>query len=224
MMKGICSLVAALSLGVAEVSGHYIFQQLSVGSKKFAVYEHIRKNTNYNSPVTSLTSNDLRCNVGGATGAETATIGVTAGDAFTFTSDVAVYHQGPISFYMSKAPGSAHDYDGSGNWFKIFDFGPTFSGGQASWPLRTTYTANIPKCIANGEYLLRVQSLAIHNPGSVPQFYVSCAQVNVTGGGSATPAGVKIPGAFKATDPGYTANIYNGLTSYTVPGPAVFTC
>lgn len=38
--------------------------------------------------------------------------------------------------YMSKAPGSANDYDGSGDWFKIQDFGPTFSGGQASWPMK----------------------------------------------------------------------------------------
>ena len=33
--------------------------------------------------------------------------------------------------------------------------------------LLATYTANIPKCIKNGEYLLRIQSLAIHNPGSM---------------------------------------------------------
>lgn len=70
------------------------------------------------------------------------------------------------------------------------------------------YTYNIPKCIPNGEYLLRIQSLAIHNPGSTPQWYVSCAQVNVTGGGNANPSPtVKIPGAFKASDPGYTANV-----------------
>lgn len=110
--------------------------------------------------------------------------------------------------YMSKAPGSVNDYDGSGDWFKIQDFGPSFSGGQASWPMRSSYTYSIPKCIPNGEYLLRIQSLGIHNPGSTPQFYVSCAQVNVTGGGSTTPnPTVKIPGAFKATDPGYTANV-----------------
>lgn len=89
--------LTALTLGVADVSGHYIFQQFSLGSKKFAVYEHIRKNSNYNSPVTSLSSNDLRCNVGGNSGASTTVLGVTAGDSFTFTSDVAVYHQGPIS-------------------------------------------------------------------------------------------------------------------------------
>jgi hypothetical protein len=49
--------------------------------------------------------------------------------------------------------------------------------------------------------------------------------VAVSGGGSTTPTNtVKIPGAFKATDPGYTANIYNNFHSYTVPGPSVFTC
>lgn len=96
-MKGVCGLIVALSLGVAEVSGHYIFQQLQLGSQKFAVYEHIRKNTNNNSPVTSLTSNDLRCNAGGSSGANTVTVNAKAGDSFTFTSDTAVYHQGPVS-------------------------------------------------------------------------------------------------------------------------------
>lgn len=43
---------AVLSAAVSEVSGHYIFQQLSVGSTKYDVFQHIRKNTNYNSPVT----------------------------------------------------------------------------------------------------------------------------------------------------------------------------
>ena len=39
---------------------------------------------------------------------------------------------------MSKAPGSASSYDGSGGWFKIKDFGPTFNGGSASWNLGST--------------------------------------------------------------------------------------
>lgn len=97
------TLLTALSLsGAAElVQGHYIFQQFGVGSTKFAVYEHIRKNTNYNSPVTSLTSNDLRCNVGGGSGASTTVANVKAGDSFTFRADQAVYHQGPISLYVT---------------------------------------------------------------------------------------------------------------------------
>ena len=94
-MKNFISL-AALSLAVSEVSAHYIFQQLSIGSTKYPVFEYIRQNSNYNSPVTDLTSDDLRCNVG-ASGASTDTVSVKAGDQFTFTLDTPVYHQGPIS-------------------------------------------------------------------------------------------------------------------------------
>lgn len=222
------SLLPALAALVATTNAHYIFNKFAASAIKFTTYDHIRENTNYNSPVTDLASKDLRCNVGGASGSNTTTLPIKAGDPFTFTSDTAVYHQGPISLYMSKAPGKVADFDGSGGWFKIYDWGPTFSGGQATWPMRSMsfflvshlrsrentdmsaadYTYNIPKCIKDGEYLLRIQSLAIHNPGSTPQFYISCAQLNVTGGsGAANPATVSIPGAFKATDPGYTANV-----------------
>ena len=53
------------------------------------------------------------------------------------------------------------------------------------------------------------------------QFYIECAQITVTGGGSGRPAPlVAIPGAFKATDPGYTVNIYNNVSASckTLPG------
>jgi hypothetical protein len=72
--------VAALSLAVGDVSAHYIFQQLSVGGTKYPVFQYIRKNSNYNSPVTDLSSNDLRCNVG-ASGSGTETVSVRAGDS-----------------------------------------------------------------------------------------------------------------------------------------------
>jgi hypothetical protein len=89
-----------------------------------------------------------------------------------------------------------------------------------------SYGVTIPTCIAPGDYLLRIQQLAIHNPwpSGIPQFYISCAQVKVTGGGSTSPKGVSIPGAFKDTDPGYTVNIYSNFNNYTVPGPEVFSC
>ncbi|KAI0474517.1 glycoside hydrolase family 61 protein [Xylaria cf. heliscus] len=224
-MKGFIKATIAAALAAQSVSGHYIFQALGKGTAKGTAYEFVRRNTNYNSPVTDLSSKDLRCNVGGATGGSTSTLALNAGDQFTFSLDQAVYHQGPVSLYMSKAPSTAADYDGSGDWFKIFDWGPKFGNGQAQWTMTGTYSGNIPKCIPAGEYLLRIQSLAIHNPGATPQWYISCGQVKISGGGSTTPSPtVKIPGAFKATDPGYTANIYSNFNSYTVPGPSVFTC
>ncbi|KAI2638901.1 glycoside hydrolase family 61 protein [Hypomontagnella submonticulosa] len=224
-MKSFVAIAATVALAAQSASAHYIFQALAKGTAKGVVYEYVRRNTNYNSPVVDLASKDLRCNVGGATGGNTSTLEMNAGDPFTFTLDTAVYHQGPVSLYMSKAPGAAVDYDGSGDWFKINDWAPVFNGGSATWTMKDTYSFTIPKCIPSGEYLLRIQSLAIHNPGATPQWYVGCGQVKVSGGGSTTPSPTaKIPGAFKATDPGYTANIYTNFNSYIVPGPAVFKC
>lgn len=109
---------------------------------------------------------------------------------------------------MSKAPSNASAYAGDGDWFKIAEEGPTFSGGSSTWPMRASYTYSIPTCIANGDYLLRIEQLGIHNPGSPPQFYISCAQVTVSGGSGGSPSPTtKIPGHVKATDPGYTVNV-----------------
>jgi cellulase len=47
-------------------------------------------------------------------------------------------------------------------------------------------------------------------------------QLTVTGGGSASPATVKFPGAYKASDPGIKVNIHAAVSSYVVPGPAVY--
>ncbi|KAI9655271.1 MAG: hypothetical protein M1821_005418 [Bathelium mastoideum] len=219
------TLAAAFAALASQASAHYIFNSFDGGP----AYQYIRQNINNNSPVTDLTSDDLRCNVGGETGGNTQTVSVAAGSTHTFTADVAVYHQGPVSFYMSKASSSAAAYDGSGDWFKIKDIGPTFpTSCAANWTadLQQTFSFTIPKSVPNGDYLVRIQQLAIHNPypAGIPQFYIECAQVTVTGGGNGVPTPtVKIPGAFQSTDPGYTVNIYSDFCNYTVPGPAVWT-
>lgn len=110
-----------------------MFQFLTANGAKGSLYQNIRPVPN-NSPVTSLASNDLRCNVGGGTGGSTTTVSVAAGATITFTADQAVYHQGPVSFYMTKV-GTAASADGSSDWFKIKEIGPSFSGGQAKWDL-----------------------------------------------------------------------------------------
>ena len=51
---------------------------------------------------------------------------------------------------------------------------------------------------------------------------MSCFQINVTGSGTANPAGVKFPGAYKSSDPGILVDINKPMTSYTIPGPAVW--
>lgn len=88
--------------------------------------------------MTVLTDNALRCNVNGASGASTTVVSVAAGSSVSFTADQAVYHQGPVSFYMTKVD-SAATADGSSDWFKIKEIGPDFSSGQAKWDLEGAY-------------------------------------------------------------------------------------
>lgn len=88
----------------------------------------------------------------------------------------------------------------------------------------------IPKCIEDGEYLLRVEHIGLHSAASLggAQLYISCAQISVKGAtGTIKTAGklVSFPGAYKATDPGLQFQLYWPIpTSYVVPGPPVVTC
>lgn len=70
-----------------------------------------------------------------------------------------------------------------------------------------------------------MESIALHQAQSVggAQIYLSCAQVQVTDGGSGTPGPlVAFPGAYKASDPGLIWSYYPVATTYTAPGPAVW--
>lgn len=73
----------------------------------------------------------------------------------------------------------------------------------------------------SGNYLLRVETIGLHVAETYPgaQFYIGCVQINVTGGGSATPTGVSFPGAYAGSNPGITIDIYYPVpTTYVFPG------
>ncbi|GKT65129.1 glycoside hydrolase family 61 protein [Colletotrichum tofieldiae] len=126
---------------------------------------------------------------------------------------------------MAKAPAgtSITNWDGSGkNWFKIFHDGPTVTSGK------TTLNVQIPKCLADGEYFLRVEHVALHSassPGGA-QLYISCAQLRVSSGtGTYKPNLMSFPGAYSRNDPGLVVNIYYPVpTNYKAPGGAPLTC
>ncbi|KAM3081602.1 hypothetical protein ACMFMG_005054 [Clarireedia jacksonii] len=151
-------------------------------------------------------------------------------------------HYGPVIIYMSKVSNAATD-TGAGPWFKVseegYDVSKKWWGTQrrrkdeADKRKQQTLNANcgkrsfiVPSDLAPGQYLLRAEVIALHVASSAggAQFYMSCYQINVTGSGTKTPSGVSFPGAYSASDPGILINIYNTITSYTIPGPtAVFT-
>ncbi|OTA77582.1 glycoside hydrolase family 61 protein [Hypoxylon sp. CO27-5] len=218
-------------LGAAQA--HYTFPGLIYNGVTETDWAYVRKTTNYQShgPVTDVTSSQIRCYElePGSNGAKTKS--VKAGDTVGFRVDTEIGHPGPLAFYMAKAPAgqTAETFNGDGAvWFKIYEDGPTF-GEEITWPSTglKEVSVKIPTCLAEGDYLLRVEHIALHSAGSTggAQFYQACAQLHVSGGGSKTFSGVSLPGAYKASDPGILFQLYwPKPTSYTNPGPAVVTC
>lgn len=92
---------------------------------------------------------------------------IAAGSTIGFTADTSVSHPGTLQFYMAKVPSgqTASTWDGDGAvWFKILSQGPNIAPSGLTWPSQGTkqVTAKIPECIAPGDYLLRVEHIALH--------------------------------------------------------------
>jgi len=238
---------ALLSLAsiLAAASAHTIFVQLESAGTTYPISYGIRDPT-YDGPITDVTTNDLACNGGpNPTTASPYIINVNAGSTVqatwrhTLTSTAAndaVYvidpsHLGPVMAYMKKVSNATSDVGYGSGWFKISEAG--LNVATQDWAT-TDLIANagvqniqIPSCIEDGQYLLRAELIALHAASSYPgaQLYMECAQINVSGGtGSVTPSTVSLPGAYSGTDPGILINIYQTLTTYTIPGPTPLVC
>uniref|UniRef100_A0A8H8CGD8 AA9 family lytic polysaccharide monooxygenase n=1 Tax=Psilocybe cubensis TaxID=181762 RepID=A0A8H8CGD8_PSICU len=237
--------IATVFLIANSASAHTIFQTLWVNGVSQGHINGIRV-PDYDGPITDVTSNDLICN-GGINPyhqpVSTTVIPVPAGAQVTAewhhtltsagTNDPAdpidPSHKGPILAYLAKVNNATQSTVTGLNWFKIYHDGLDSSGSWAVDKLISNQgkvSFSIPSCIAPGQYLLRVELIALHAAESYPgaQLYMECAQIQITGGGSTSPATVSFPGAYKGSDPGITVNIYNNLKSYTIPGPSVFSC
>lgn len=63
----------------------------------------------------------------------------------------------------------------------------------------------MPTCIAPGNYLMRVEIVALHDAGKDrgAQFYMECAQINIKGSGTNTGSAnsVSFPGGYQADHP-----------------------
>ncbi|KAG9102779.1 hypothetical protein FRC06_001143 [Ceratobasidium sp. 370] len=223
--------LAVIAAAATQVVAHYRWTNLIVNGVKTGDYVNVRQNTNYNSPVTDVSSTDLTCNAGGRSGGATQTATVAAGSTIGFALDQAIYHIGVLNVYMAKAPSTAASFDGSGNvWFKVYQISAVTDGGSTiKFPTDniSQITFKIPSTIPAGEYLVRVEHIALHSASSYPgaQFYISCAQIKVTGGGSKTPSPlVALPGYYTGQEPGIKINVYYPIpTTYVQPGPAVYT-
>ncbi|KAK3329161.1 glycoside hydrolase family 61 protein-like protein [Apodospora peruviana] len=222
--------LAPLLLLASAAEAHYRFSKVVVnGVAETQEWTAVRQTKNYqgNQGVTDVNSADIKC-FQNKPGISTASI--AAGGTLGFIANAQVTHFGPVSFYMAKVPANAdiNTWDPSGTvWFKVASIDAVQTGSGWDWPAYNKQQVDfvVPKNVPSGKYLVRVESIALHQASSVggAQIYLSCAQVEVTDGGNGTPGPlVSFPGAYKATDPGLIWSYYPVKTSYTAPGPKVW--
>jgi hypothetical protein len=117
--------------------------------------------------------------------------------------------------WMYKCPSNTDFSSCSGDgqkWFKIDQEGlisPPLTGtnwGTGVIYAKLQWSSKVPASLAPGTYLVRHELIALHTSNQ-PQFYAECAQVIVTGSGTAQPSGsylANIPGYASQSDPGIT--------------------
>ncbi|KAH9897088.1 lytic polysaccharide monooxygenase [Xylariomycetidae sp. FL2044] len=181
-------------------------------------------------PIMTVTDAKMTCN-GGTSAPLSAEI--AAGQNITAVWQQWTHQQGPVMVWMYPCENGFSSCDGKQKkWFKIDQmgwFGTSLNSndwGTAMVYKNLKWSSQIPATLKPGDYLIRHELLALHQ-ANTPQFYPECAQIKVTGSGTAMPSGdflASIPGYAPQSDPGIMVDIYMGkATTYTCPGPAVWT-
>ncbi|EMD31057.1 glycoside hydrolase family 61 protein [Gelatoporia subvermispora B] len=188
-------------------------------------------------PITDPTDPTLSCNDDGTSSALQLTATVQAGTPITaYWNSPWPHNIGPMLVYLAQCPGTTCTGVNSDTlqWFKIDEsglingtVGDGFWGDGLMIAQNSSWTTTIPTTVPSGPYLIRFETIALH---SLPaQFYPECAQLDITGGGSLAPTTAELvtfPGAYSASDPGLTIDVYTNqamvMTNYTIPGPPLY--
>ncbi|GAB7340816.1 hypothetical protein MBLNU457_7180t1 [Dothideomycetes sp. NU457] len=178
----------------------------------------------------AFATNDITCHKNATAGK--AFVTVAAGDKVelqwnTWPSS----HHGPVINYLARCPGDCTAVDKTTlNFFKIQAGGLESGSNPGTWATddlianNNTGVVTIPKNLKPGGYVLRHEIIALHSAGQSngAQAYPQCINLKVTGSGTDLPStGTKGTALYKPTDAGILINIYQTLTSYTMPGPAI---
>lgn len=138
--------------------------------------------------------------------------------------------------YLAKVSDAATAGTSGLQWFKVAEQGLNNGVWAVDDMIRNGgwHYFNMPTCVSPGDYLMRVELIALHSAGSQggAQFYMECAQIRITGSGTNTGSNfVSFPGAYSATHPGILINIYDntgkpngGGKPYSIPGPQLLSC
>nr|QDK56837.1 AA9 [synthetic construct] len=176
-------------------------------------------------------SGDIICHKSAKNGAISAEIKAGGKVEFQWT-EWPESHHGPVITYMANCNGDCASVDKTSlEFFKIDESGlisdSNVPGTWASDNLianNNSWTVTVPSSIAAGNYVMRHEIIALHSAGNQngAQNYPQCINLKVTGGGSDKPAGTLGTALYKNTDAGILVNIYQSLSSYDIPGPALY--
>jgi cellulase len=183
----------SIILLAAGVSAHTIFQKVSVNGADQGQLVGVRAPQNDN-PIQNVNDGNLVCNLGLVQPVSTAVISVPAGarvgtwwghvlGGAQYANDadnpIAASHKGPIQVYLARVSNAGTDGFTGLKWFKVAHEGLDTNTGK--WAVDTMISGagwwyfNMPSCVAPGDYLMRVELLALHSASSQggAQFYMS---------------------------------------------------
>jgi hypothetical protein len=188
-----------------------------------------------------INSTNMNCNIN-ATTSKISPPSIAAGEtlAVTWMAEPTSWpnqawpanHKGPIMTYLAACNGDCTRVDQTQlKWFKIAEQGqisygsPNQAGVWATDKLIQAggaWSIKIPLSIKAGGYVIRNELLALHDLNN-PQFYPQCANLQITGGGSASPDGVEGTALYSLDEPGVLYSIYQDDKKpvYKIPGPAL---
>ncbi|KAJ3480341.1 hypothetical protein NLI96_g8421 [Meripilus lineatus] len=235
MFTILTTIVVALSL-VIGTHGHGYVHELEIGGKSYTgflpfsdpwaspVPERVIRKIPNDGPILDIHDPNLACNVGGNKGTKVIAK-AAAGSKVTFKWEQwPTEHYGPVSVYMTSCNGDCSKFNPSGaKWFKVDAQG--YDSKNKKWAStkliedNVSWTSTIPSALAPGQYLIRHEIIALHDVNA-PQFYPSCAQVEITGNGNRAPAPenlVSIPGLYNNVK---FPNIWDPFGTFAAPGPA----
>ncbi|KAI5461424.1 glycoside hydrolase [Mariannaea sp. PMI_226] len=156
---------------------------------------------------------------------------VAAGDVITVQwSEWPDNHHGPILDYLANCHGPCEEVDKATlEFFKIDAMGIIERGRPGTYAdnilLENGFAWNvrIPENIAEGNYVLRHEIIALHNAIEKygAQNYPQCFNLKITSQGSDEPKGINGMSLYDPDDSGIYINIYSNPEDYKVPGPPI---
>ncbi|KAI0875767.1 glycosyl hydrolase family 61-domain-containing protein [Hypoxylon argillaceum] len=148
-----------------------------------------------------------------------------------------VSHKGPVMDYLASC-GENQTCEKADktdlNFFKISELGlldgaNTTMGPGGLWATdllianNNSWIVEIPPQIKPGFYVLRTEIIALHNASNAlgAQNYPQCLNIRIAGNGTFLPSGTPGKKLYDPEDPSVHLDIYDGISTYKIPGPAV---